>query len=107
MGSSGRGAAWLARLLGVQEVPSSNLGGPTKKSFYYDVSPSRLKSDGCRVSRMESCGTACQRKPLIRTASTGSEPRDSASRPSFNQAKAKIRSAAKCVTGSGEPPATG
>ena len=26
---SGRGAAWLARLLGVQEVPSSNLGGPT------------------------------------------------------------------------------
>src|SRR5580704_1935461 len=27
---SGRGAAWLARLLGVQEVPSSNLGGPTK-----------------------------------------------------------------------------
>jgi hypothetical protein len=30
MDSSGRGAAWLARLLGVQEVPSSNLGGPTK-----------------------------------------------------------------------------
>ena len=29
-GISGRGAAWLARLLGVQEVPSSNLGGPTK-----------------------------------------------------------------------------
>src|SRR5262249_42295473 len=28
---SGRGAAWLARLLGVQEVPSSNLGGPTKE----------------------------------------------------------------------------
>ena len=27
--ASGRGAAWLARLLGVQEVPSSNLGGPT------------------------------------------------------------------------------
>jgi hypothetical protein len=30
MDGSGRGAAWLARLLGVQEVPSSNLGGPTK-----------------------------------------------------------------------------
>src|ERR1035438_5452011 len=30
MEDSGRGAAWLARLLGVQEVPSSNLGGPTK-----------------------------------------------------------------------------
>ena len=28
---SGCGAAWLARLLGVQEVPSSNLGGPTKE----------------------------------------------------------------------------
>jgi hypothetical protein len=27
--SSGRGAAWLARLLGVQEVPGSNPGGPT------------------------------------------------------------------------------
>ena len=27
---SGRGAAWLARLLGVQEVPGSNPGGPTK-----------------------------------------------------------------------------
>src|ERR1035438_7025507 len=26
---SGCGAAWLARLLGVQEVPSSNLGSPT------------------------------------------------------------------------------
>ena len=30
--SSGRGAAWLARLLGVQEVPGSNPGGPTKYS---------------------------------------------------------------------------
>jgi cytochrome c oxidase cbb3-type subunit 3 len=29
MESSGRGAAWLARLLGVQEVASSNLAGPT------------------------------------------------------------------------------
>ena len=29
--SSGRGAAWLARLLGVQEVPGSNPGGPTKR----------------------------------------------------------------------------
>jgi hypothetical protein len=27
--ASGRGAAWLARLLGVQEVPGSNPGGPT------------------------------------------------------------------------------
>ena len=31
MGTSGRGAAWLARLLGVQEVPGSNPGGPTKQ----------------------------------------------------------------------------
>jgi hypothetical protein len=31
---SGRGAAWLARLLGVQEVPSSNLGGPTSFRLY-------------------------------------------------------------------------
>jgi hypothetical protein len=38
MEASGRGAAWLARLLGVQEVPSSNLGGPTKNSFNYNVS---------------------------------------------------------------------
>jgi hypothetical protein len=38
IGHSGRGAAWLARLLGVQEVPSSNLGGPTKNSFDYNVS---------------------------------------------------------------------
>lgn len=30
MVGSGRSAAWLARLLGVQEVASSNLAGPTK-----------------------------------------------------------------------------
>ena len=35
MVKSGRGAAWLARLLGVQEVPGSNPGGPTK--------PNRMK----------------------------------------------------------------
>ena len=29
LNTSGRGAAWLARLLGVQEVPGSNPGGPT------------------------------------------------------------------------------
>jgi hypothetical protein len=34
MENSGRGAAWLARLLGVQEVPSSNLGGPTINPLY-------------------------------------------------------------------------
>jgi hypothetical protein len=38
MKNSGRGAAWLARLLGVQEVPGSNPGGPTKNSFYCNVS---------------------------------------------------------------------
>ena len=27
--SPGRGSAWLERLHGVQEVPSSNLGAPT------------------------------------------------------------------------------
>ena len=31
MDLSGRGAAWLARLLGVQEVPGSNPGGPTSQ----------------------------------------------------------------------------
>src|ERR1022692_968076 len=35
---SGCGAAWLARLLGVQEVPGSNPGGPTK--FLKDVTDS-------------------------------------------------------------------
>ncbi len=37
---SGRGAAWLARLLGVQEVPSSNLGGPTKRFKELQTPPS-------------------------------------------------------------------
>ena len=37
MDDSGCGAAWLARLLGVQEVPSSNLGSPTK--FLNDLEP--------------------------------------------------------------------
>ena len=32
LGVSGCGAAWLARLLGVQEVPGSNPGSPTKYS---------------------------------------------------------------------------
>jgi quercetin dioxygenase-like cupin family protein len=32
LGSSGCGAAWLARLLGVQEVPGSNPGSPTNSS---------------------------------------------------------------------------
>jgi hypothetical protein len=35
MERSGRGAAWLARLLGVQEVPGSNPGGPTKSTLQY------------------------------------------------------------------------
>src|ERR1700691_246637 len=43
MGDSGRGAAWLARLLGVQEVPSSNLGGPTKAPFVITFPPSRAQ----------------------------------------------------------------
>src|SRR6266852_551473 len=37
---SGRGAAWLARLLGVQEVPGSNPGGPTKA--FKDLQPADL-----------------------------------------------------------------
>ena len=46
IGDSGRGAAWLARLLGVQEVPSSNLGGPTKflKDFSSPSSDLSLES---------------------------------------------------------------
>ena len=39
---SGRGAAWLARLLGVQEVPGSNPGGPTKVLKDLQTSPSFL-----------------------------------------------------------------
>src|SRR3954468_10883441 len=31
LGPTGRGAAWLARLSGGQEVPSSNLGAPTRE----------------------------------------------------------------------------
>jgi hypothetical protein len=64
MDSSGRGAAWLARLLGVQEVPSSNLGGPTK--FLKDLqtadlpqlrlwSPTESKMDAGRGLRKNSC----------------------------------------------------
>ena len=37
--SSGCGAAWLARLLGVQEVPGSNPGSPTK--FLNDLQPGK------------------------------------------------------------------
>src|SRR5579863_9659978 len=37
--NSGRGAAWLARLLGVQEVPGSNPGGPTK--VFKELQPGR------------------------------------------------------------------
>ena len=36
---SGRGAAWLARLLGVQEVPGSNPGGPTSESLKSILAP--------------------------------------------------------------------
>jgi hypothetical protein len=39
MENSGCGAAWLARLLGVQEVPGSNPGSPTK--FLKDLQPGR------------------------------------------------------------------
>ena len=41
---SGRGAAWLARLLGVQEVPGSNPGGPTK--FLKDLQTPDLPQPG-------------------------------------------------------------
>ncbi len=41
---SGHGAAWLARLSGGQEVPSSNLGGPTIFRSSTRTPPSRLKA---------------------------------------------------------------
>ena len=41
---TGRGAAWLARLLGVQEVPGSNPGSPTK--FLKDLHTPDLPSPG-------------------------------------------------------------
>ena len=45
---SGCGAAWLARLLGVQEVPSSNLGGPTKS--LKDLQTPTLRTRGLESS---------------------------------------------------------
>ncbi len=42
--SSGCGAAWLARLLGVQEVPGSNPGSPTK--FLIDLQPGKPSRRG-------------------------------------------------------------
>ena len=47
--SSGRGAAWLARLLGVQEVPGSNPGGPTN--------PANQTSRGLNRSPQSACCT--------------------------------------------------
>src|SRR5579859_588482 len=47
--SSGRGAAWLARLLGVQEVPGSNPGGPTNTPMlvgsllFPDIRPDKIQ----------------------------------------------------------------
>ena len=41
---SGCGAAWLARLLGVQEVPGSNPGSPTK--FLIDLQTRGLPDPG-------------------------------------------------------------
>jgi hypothetical protein len=43
MERSGRGAAWLARLLGVQEVPGSNPGGPTKSIIGSNLAPFSLR----------------------------------------------------------------
>ena len=70
---SGRGAAWLARLLGVQEVPSSNLGGPTKylKELQAAESPEMAfwHPDGVQNGRQRHPrgfqGSAC-RFPLLR-----------------------------------------
>jgi hypothetical protein len=45
--ASGCGAAWLARLLGVQEVPGSNPGSPTK--FLKHVQPADLPIAVCGV----------------------------------------------------------
>src|SRR5579872_217527 len=54
--ASGRGAAWLARLLGVQEVPGSNPGGPTSfqnsasEHTYIEFKPLRSPElDFCKV----------------------------------------------------------
>jgi hypothetical protein len=44
--SSGRGAAWLARLLGVQEVPGSNPGGPT--NYLFRINPTKFPHSFCR-----------------------------------------------------------
>ncbi len=51
-GSSGRGAAWLARLLGVQEVPGSNPGGPTKT--FQRVADTRSSTHPSVESNLES-----------------------------------------------------
>ncbi len=46
---SGRGAAWLARLLGVQEVPGSNPGGPTKSKPYNGLDVFRHRQEGSKI----------------------------------------------------------
>ena len=47
IGPSGCGAAWLARLLGVQEVPGSNPGSPTKLTLQNHHSfPSGSRTEG-------------------------------------------------------------
>ena len=76
--SSGCGAAWLARLLGVQEVPGSNPGSPTN--------PSKLQTHshryGCvwsptilpRCSSTMFCGNVTwrpYREPLLITLAAG------------------------------------
>ncbi len=49
MNVSGCGAAWLARLLGVQEVPGSNPGSPTKKARDLQTRTTLLARSGVQL----------------------------------------------------------
>jgi hypothetical protein len=62
--ASGCGAAWLARLLGVQEVPGSNPGSPTK--FPKDLQKARPRWRRFAVQLEFKCERPAVRLPRLR-----------------------------------------
>lgn len=69
--TSGRGAAWLARLLGVQEVPGSNPGGPTKEVKDVQTGDACLAWSGARLAsnlgRPEQCMDNGTNERIVKT----------------------------------------